>query len=62
MTRIENDCVGCPTYCTDCGAKHTPHYYCDKCGNENTLYYFGDEELCMECITESLEIVEGSEL
>lgn len=61
MKKIENDCVGCPTYCTDCGAKRTPHYYCDRCGNEDILYFFGNEELCMECIVESLEVVEGSE-
>lgn len=57
MTRIENDCVGCPTYCCDCGAKHTPHYYCDKCSAEDTLYYFGDTELCRDCIEKIFDAI-----
>lgn len=66
MIKIQNDCVGCPIYCADCGAKHTPHFYCDRCGNEYTLYYYNDEELCLECIIEdiqeNLQIVEGSDI
>lgn len=61
MKKTENDCVGCPTYCTDCGAKHTPHWYCDGCGDEIILYHFDDLELCEDCLLERFEVVEGSE-
>ena len=61
MMKIENDCVGCPIPCIDCGRKRTPHYYCDKCGEETTLYKYDDKELCKDCLAEKFEIVEGSE-
>lgn len=44
-----------------CPNRNVPRYYCDKCGSEATLYYFDDEELCLDCIEERLETVEGSE-
>ena len=34
MIRYENECVGCPMGCINCGRKHVPHIYCDKCGEE----------------------------
>lgn len=60
MMKIENDCVGCPIPCIDCGRKRTPHYYCDKCGSEETLYRYDDKELCKDCLAKEFEIVEGS--
>lgn len=50
MMRIEDDCVGCPDYCINCGAKHAVHYRCDRCGDDDKLYYFNDEELCKYCL------------
>ena len=63
MLRIENECVGCGLPCVGdhCPQLHVHRYYCDKCGVEDTLYHFDGEEVCMDCITESLEVVEGSE-
>ena len=61
MTRIEDDCVGCPTYCANCGRDRTPHYYCDNCGDETKLFRFDDKELCTECLLEQFDVVEGSE-
>lgn len=61
MTRIEDDCVGCPTYCAHCGADRMPHYYCDKCGEEATLRRYDGKELCEDCLLEQFDIVEGSE-
>lgn len=57
MIKIQNDCVGCPIYCADCGAKHTPHFYCDRCVAEDTLYYFGDVELCRDCIEKIFDAI-----
>ena len=61
MVRYENDCVGCPQGCIDCGRKRTPHYYCDKCGDEATLYEYGDKQLCADCLLKKFEVVEGSD-
>lgn len=57
--RIENDCVGCPQGCINCGLKRAKHYYCDRCKDEfETIYHFEGEELCIECIEELLHEVE----
>ena len=61
MRKTENDCVGCPTYCADCGARNALHFYCDVCGDETKLYYFDGEELCSDCLLEKFEVVGGSE-
>ncbi len=63
--RYENECVDCaaPSYpCIGemCPRRRVAHYDCDKCGNETTLYHYNGQELCAECILESLEQVEGS--
>lgn len=62
MMKIENDCVGCPQGCIDCGRKRVPHYYCDnpKCRAEETLYHTEDGDFCADCILAKLEKVEGS--
>ena len=53
MIKIENDCVGCPTYCINCGNKEVPHFYCDECEeevNEGELFLFDNKQLCEECL------------
>ena len=66
MRRYENDCVGC----TDVGLRclHTScpnyrvlHFYCDECDGEKKLYRYDDKELCIECIKDKLEVVDGTE-
>lgn len=54
MMRIEDNCVGCPDYCINCGARRTKRFYCDRCGDEDKLYRFGGEELCDYCISKAL--------
>lgn len=64
MLKYENDCVNCGLHCVGGACKYydkVPHYYCDKCGEEATLYHFDGEELCMDCINDQLEVIEGSE-
>lgn len=61
MITIENDCVGCGSYCCDCGAKHSIHYRCDRCGDDDKLYYFGDEELCEYCLDKALSKAETTD-
>lgn len=66
MKRIENDCCDCatPNYpCIGnlCPYSQVPHWYCDECGEETQLYHYEDQELCIECIENKLEKVEGSE-
>lgn len=63
--RYENECCDCatPSYpCIGemCSRRRVAHYDCDKCGTETTLYNYNGQELCAECIIESLEQVEGS--
>lgn len=41
MIRYENDCVGCPQGCINCGRRRTPHIYCNVCGDE--IDYDSDE-------------------
>ena len=58
MQRIENDCVDCGLPCiASCPYKNAVHYYCDHCGEEEELYEYEGEELCIECIAESLVII-----
>ena len=54
MKQIENNCVSCADYCSDCGLRRTEHFYCDVCGREDRLYHFDDKELCVYCVTEAL--------
>jgi hypothetical protein len=68
MVRVENDCVGCPQGCINCGRKYVEHFYCDKCGEEDTLYEsYNGEQLCKECLIDVIlssgdyPIVEGSD-
>lgn len=60
MMKIENDCVGCPQGCIDCGRREVIRYYCDKCGAEEQLFEYAGQELCRDCLCEEVPSVEGS--
>lgn len=64
MRKVEDQCVSCGLPCMGnaCPYKNVVCYYCDKCGDETTLYHFDGEELCLDCIQERLEVVEGSDI
>ena len=56
----DNACYGCPE-CVNCGRNRDYYYHeCDQCGSTEQLYEFEGEELCVECILERLDKVEGS--
>ena len=57
--RIENNCVGpCPMGCIHCGRQHEVVWECDSCGDyidyDGVLYKADNEELCEECLLDSL--------
>ena len=55
MIKYEDDCVGCPQ-CVHCGRDKTQHLYCDICGEDSEeLYVFYGQELCEDCLKDSLE-------
>ena len=57
-SKYEDECVGCPTYCIECGRKRVPVVYCDKCKDEDKkIYEFDGEELCIDCIEKELKEV-----
>lgn len=48
--RIEDNCVGCPMGCINCGRRHQHVYYCDHCEDyTDELYEYEGQELCWEC-------------
>jgi len=65
MVKIENDCVGCsvpayPCLGSACPYRNVKHYYCDNCNDEveeGELYQYGNEQLCLDCIKNDLEVV-----
>lgn len=66
MRKYENECVGCTSqglHCigSSCPKQNVLHIYCDKCGEERRLYKYDERELCIGCIAEELETVEGTE-
>lgn len=62
MKKIENECVDCGLPClgSGCPYRNVTRFYCDECNDEAPLYHYDGQELCIECIKEKLEIVEGS--
>ena len=66
MVRYENDCVDCeapgyPCMGSACRLRHYPHYYCDHCGEEvDKLYWYENNQLCMFCVLDELEVVESN--
>lgn len=63
MTKYENECVDCGLPClgNSCPNRNVLRYYCDQCEDEAKLYHFDGEELCLNCIEEKLDVVEGSD-
>lgn len=61
MRVVVNECVDCGLPClgSSCPKKNVVRYLCDECEEEEELYYFDGEELCLNCIEERLEKVEG---
>ena len=64
MIEYRDECVGCTSmglHCLGsvCPNRNVPYHICDDCGDETTLYKFEGEELCLDCILERLEVVEG---
>ena len=67
MMRItERECINCPTEMgcigSSCKYLNVTRYYCDYCGDEATLYHYEGDEICLECMIQNLEIVEGSDV
>lgn len=65
MKKTENECVGCTSvglHClgSGCPNRSVTRYYCDECGCEEKLYYFDGRELCVDCLLEEVDVVEGS--
>lgn len=58
MVEIENNCVGCPQGCINCGLQHDEVHYCDICGDviveESAQSY--DFDCCWECEWEHNEL------
>ena len=64
MKTQESDCVDCGLPCM---GRSCPHYsvtrfYCDRCDCEGTLYRYDGEELCIDCLLENFEKIEGSDI
>ena len=68
VIQYTNECMSCavpgfPCVGDACEYRHYPHFICDKCGEEvdhGELFYYDGEELCGECILESLEVVNSA--
>lgn len=62
MKKTYRECVDCGLPCKghNCPNHTVTRYICDRCGTETKLYHYEGEELCIGCIEESLEEVEGS--
>lgn len=56
------ECVSCGLPCigSDCPDYEVVRYECDRCGEQHTLYEFDGAQLCIDCIIDTLEVVEGS--
>ena len=62
MKKIENECVDCLLPClgSSCPHRNVERYYCDQCNEEAGLYIFDGQEMCADCILNSLEKVKES--
>lgn len=63
MIKYVNECCGCavpayPCLGSSCPNRNVPHYVCDNCGvddEDEDIYEFDGQQLCAECILNSLE-------
>jgi hypothetical protein len=64
VRKTENECVNCALPCigSSCKYANVTRYYCDYCGDEATLYHYEGDEICVDCLLQNLEIVEGSDV
>lgn len=64
LIKTEESCALCATDSYPCLGDRCPNknikvLYCDKCGCEvDNLYWLNDEQLCEDCVIDSLEVVE----
>lgn len=64
MIYYQNECVHCGKPCMKgaCPYFKVTHSRCDECGEEDVkLYQYDGFQLCLDCIKNSLIVVEGSE-
>lgn len=56
MVKYINECVSCGQPCIglSCMNYSVSHFYCDICGDETQLYEYDGQELCLDCIEQSL--------
>ena len=60
MIKYEDNCVDCDLPCIgrNCPCINVKHLYCDKCGYEaEKLYILEGEQLCEECLMETIETI-----
>lgn len=64
MKKYKNECVRCspPLRClgSSCTNRRVPHHSCDRCGvedGEEKIFDYEGEELCLDCIIESLDLM-----
>ena len=64
MKIVESGCVNCGLPCIGHSCKHftVTRYICDECGAEEILYEFEGQELCIDCIKDQLQVVDGSDI
>ena len=65
MKRILDECCDCatenyPCLGRNCPRKKVTRFYCDECREEGILYHYAGEELCVSCLLNRFDVVEGS--
>lgn len=65
MLRTENECVGCPQGCINCGRKRVAVWYCDVCGRATSdpdeIQEVDGKDYCDICYRKMEEEEEGEE-
>ena len=64
MKYIESGCVDCGLPClySACPYYEVVVHECDECEEQCVvLYHFDGQELCIDCIKQRLEVVEGTD-
>lgn len=60
MVKYESECVDCGLPCLHEGCPYykVERHYCDECEvSDCDIYEYGGRELCLECLTNLLRIV-----